>query len=76
MKTFYLKHDNEVQFLAALENSDVIFYYIGLIHKSISDDEYETIEGFHANVLSEELPDELKQFEVAKPNNPVQEFFI
>lgn len=78
MKTFYLKHGVESVLLGALEDvvdSGIIIDYIGPIYKTISDDEFVQLNGFHANVLCDELPEKIKRFLVDTPNNPVREFF-
>lgn len=76
MNTFYLKHDNVEQLIAALEESGVIYDYIGIITKHISDDNYQNIEGYHANILCDDVPDSLVCFLVDIPNNPVRGFFL
>lgn len=78
MKTFYLKHDVESVLLDALEefvDSGIAIDYIGVIHRAISDDEFIALDGFHANVLCDELPDNLVQFMITVPSNPNRIFF-
>lgn len=76
MNTFYLKHTDEQELISALEESEVIYDSIGIITKYISDEEFVVLEGFHANVLCESLPDSLVQYQTDSPKNPVREFFL
>lgn len=78
MKTFYLKHSVESVLLDALEefaDSGITIDYIGVIHKAISDDEFIALDGFHANILCDDLPKNLVQFLIDAPSNPSRVFF-
>jgi len=75
MNTFYLKHDNADQLIAAMEAAEVVYDYIGIITKEISEGSFLELEGFHANVLCEPLPDSLVKYQTDSPKNPVREFF-
>lgn len=78
MKTFYLKHDVESVLLDSLKEfseTDVVIDYIGVIYKTISEDEFVQLDGFHANVLCDELPCALEQFLIDAPTKPSRVFF-